>query len=90
MRSSERAWLALGISVAVYEIISDEDELLSRQVDRWLEANKPLTVAAVLLTAAHLLNLLPDNVDPFHLFSKFRVHVNWGKFENPLLKILRH
>lgn len=65
MRSAERAWFALGIAVLVYEVMAGEGELLSHQVDRWLDAHPILTTAAVTLTAAHLLNVLPSKADPW-------------------------
>lgn len=65
MRSAERAWVALGICVLAYELLAKEGELLSHQVDRWLEAHPVLTSAAVTITAAHLLNILPQRLDPW-------------------------
>lgn len=65
MRAAERAWVALGVGVLGYELLARDGELLSHQVDRWLEKHPVLTTAAVALTAAHLLNLLPPRVDPW-------------------------
>lgn len=69
MRAAERAWLALAVGVAAYELTARDGELLSHAVDRWLEAHPVLTFTAVGVTAAHLLNLLPERVDPFVWFS---------------------
>lgn len=65
MRAAERAWIALGVAVLAYEVVARDDELLSHQVDRWLEAHPVLTSAAVTVTAAHLLNVLPTKADPW-------------------------
>lgn len=65
MRSAERAWFALGIGVLVYEMLAHDGELLSHQVDRWLESHPVLTTAAITITAAHLLNVLPRKADPW-------------------------
>ena len=65
MRSAERAWVALGVGVLAYELMAEDGELLSHQVDRWLEAHPVLTSAAVTITAAHLLNILPQRLDPW-------------------------
>jgi hypothetical protein len=65
MRASERAWVALGVGVAAYELLAGENELLSHQVDRWLESHPVVTTAIVGITAAHLLNFLPARVDPW-------------------------
>lgn len=67
MRSSERAWIVLGVGILGYEVLAKEGELLSEQIDRWLERHRFFTTAAVMITAAHLLNWLPKRVDPFHL-----------------------
>lgn len=65
VRSSERAWIALGVGVAVYEIFARDGELLSHQVDRWLESHPIITTAVISLTAAHLLNWIPPAADPW-------------------------
>jgi hypothetical protein len=65
MRSAERAWAALGIGVLAYELLAREGELLSHQVDRWLETHPAVTWAVVTLTAAHLLNVIPPRADPW-------------------------
>lgn len=65
MRPSTAAWIALGIGTIGYEVLASDDELLSVAVDRWLEDHRAVTVATIAITAAHLLNLLPSQADPF-------------------------
>lgn len=65
MRAAERAWVALAVGVAAYEVMASDGELLSHAFDRWLDAHPVLTFTAVGVIAAHLLNLLPDRADPF-------------------------
>jgi hypothetical protein len=65
MRAGERAWLALGAAVLAYEARCPRDELLSVAVDRALQRHPWLVRAAVLVTAAHLLNVIPRRCDPF-------------------------
>lgn len=67
MRTSEKAWLGLAAGVTAYEILAPEGELLSEQVDRWLDNPKTrfLAIGAVAVTAAHLLNFLPRAIDPY-------------------------
>lgn len=65
MRAAERAWVALGIGVLGYELLAHDGELLSHQVDRWLESHPIITSALVSVTAAHLLNLIPQRFDPW-------------------------
>ena len=65
MRAAERAWMALGFSVLIYELLAHEGELLSHQVDRWLESHPVLTTLVITVTAAHLLNIIPSRIDPW-------------------------
>lgn len=77
MRTSEKAWAALGIGIAAYEVIAPKDELLSEQVDRWMESDNKLirygTPIAIGIVALHLANLLDDRIDPLHLISKIKL-----------------
>jgi hypothetical protein len=72
MRSAERAWVALGVGVFAYELMARDGELLSHQVDRWLESHPVITYAVVSVTAAHLLNVLPQKIDPWVLMFSWR------------------
>lgn len=63
------AWLALGWGVAVYDYAAPEGQMLSEGVDRALEKHPLLTVAAVGTVALHLLNVLPERIDPLHQLS---------------------
>lgn len=62
-----KAWIGLAAGVVAYDILCPEGEMLSEGVDRGLEANRTATIAAVGVTALHLLNVLPPSVDPFSL-----------------------
>lgn len=66
--TAKRAWTAIGVGVLAYEMVAPEGELLSEGVDRALEHDigRYLTVGAVAVTACHLLNLLPEKLDPIH------------------------
>ena len=63
--TAERAWCALATLVAGYEFAAPEGQLLSQAVDRWLQRHPVATYAAVAVTAAHLVNLIPERVDPY-------------------------
>lgn len=66
---AEQAWLALGVIIVGYEILAADGQLLSEAVDRALEKHPVLVRAAVLLLAGHLINALPNKVDPIHLLA---------------------
>tara|TARA_B100001250_G_C19408802_1_gene618090 strand:- start:193 stop:468 length:276 start_codon:yes stop_codon:yes gene_type:complete len=73
MRASEKAWAAIGIGTLAYEIAAPKDELLSEQVDRWMESENRLvkygTPLIIGIIAAHLTNAIPEKVDPLHQIS---------------------
>lgn len=68
MRPSEKAWIGLGVYVAAYDALSPNGETLSEGMDRALEHPtwRYMAIGATALTAAHLLNLLPERADPFN------------------------
>lgn len=66
-------WVALAAGVAAFDYFAPET--LSSAVDRALETprGRYLAIGAVAVTAAHLLNLIPENVDPFKMLpSRFK------------------
>jgi hypothetical protein len=63
--TGERAWCALMAMIVGYELAAPDNQLLSHAVDRWLQKHPVLTYAAVAVTAAHLVNLMPEAVDPY-------------------------
>lgn len=66
--NAKAGWMALGIGVAAYEIACPTGETLSEGVDRALERplGRVLALGGIAITAAHLANLLPEKLDPFH------------------------
>lgn len=75
----EHAWAVLGAAVIVYEICAADGELLSEAVDRALVSHPWLTRFAVAAIALHLVNLLPNAIDPIHhVATLFRRTVEIG------------
>lgn len=66
MRCSDKAWLAIGAGVVVYEFAAPEGELLSEGVDRYLSRRPWTTRVVVAGLALHLLNLIPQRFDPLY------------------------
>lgn len=64
--TADTAWIVLAAGVVAYELGAPRGELMSEGVDRYLERRPWVTRAAVGITAAHLLNLIPTRVDPFY------------------------
>lgn len=76
-RPSHLAFGALTAGVLAYEAFCDEDELISRQFDRWLEHENKLVRGATYLsvgaTALHLLNVFDNTIpqaDPYRYAMK--------------------
>lgn len=62
-----KAWAGLAAGVVAYDILCPDGEMLSEGVDRGLEGHRWATIAAIGVTALHLLNTLPEQIDPFSL-----------------------
>lgn len=78
MRASTVAWLTLGAGVIGYDLAAEDGELLSHAVDRWLEDHPILTTTVVVVTAAHLLNVLPVWCDPWAALPRLR-GIRWPR-----------
>ena len=72
MRMADRAWIALGVGVAAYEISRPRGELLSEGVDRYLTRRPWPTRLAVAGLALHLLNVIPSWLDPLNRLAIVR------------------
>lgn len=74
MRASEKAWIGLAAGVTTYDIFCPKGETLSERVDDWLEhpVHRVIALGAIGVTAAHLANILPDRIDPFHRLTTFK------------------
>ncbi|QFG08887.1 hypothetical protein PBI_MALAGASYROSE_37 [Mycobacterium phage MalagasyRose] len=64
MRAADRAWLTIAAVVLTYEAGAPRGELLSEGVDRYLVRRPWVTRVVVGYLGAHLLNLIPERVDP--------------------------
>lgn len=74
MRPATKGWVGLAAGVTTYEIFCPKGETLSEGVDRALEhpMGRYIALAAIALTAGHLANLLPQEIDPFHRALKWK------------------
>lgn len=72
-RPATIAWGVLGAGVIAYDILCPEGETLSEGVDRALECEKrKLALGAIAITAAHLANIIPQQIDPFHRVTQLK------------------
>lgn len=65
-RAGTYGWIALAAGVAAFDRFSNET--LSHAMDRALERpyGRYAAIGAVAVTAAHLLNVIPEQYDPFN------------------------
>lgn len=82
-RDADCAWLALAAGVIVYDLCASDGEKLSEGADRYMLTHPWITRMVVAITAAHLLNLLPQMFDPFYRAAILRKtalsSVSWGR-----------
>ena len=65
-RPSTLAWGAIGAGVAAYEMLCPQGETLSERLDPLLEGrSRYIVMGGIAVTAAHLMNLIPDRLDPY-------------------------
>ena len=67
--SGERAWAIMGLGILAYEVFSEEDQLLSVAVDRFIVKHPIITRVCIALVALHLMNALPTRADPIHIIA---------------------
>lgn len=63
--TAKGAWAAIGLGVLAYELGCPAGQTLSEGIDQALETHPLLIKLAVGVTALHLINALPERVDPF-------------------------
>jgi hypothetical protein len=86
--TGEKAWACLGLVIVVYEIVAPENELLSEVVDRFLVSHPIVTRTIVIGLALHLINLLPEQIDPLH-HTAIAVRRHRSRYERELGKLRR-
>lgn len=70
VRPSTKAWLGLVASVTLYDVLSKDGETMSERYSDFVDEHPALAWGAVAITAAHLLDLIPDSIDPIHNLAK--------------------
>lgn len=65
-RPSTKAWAALVGGVILYDALCPRGETLSEGYDSFIDRHPAVAWAATALTAAHLLNIIPETIDPIH------------------------
>jgi hypothetical protein len=65
-------WLALGAFVLAWDLLAEET--LTHAAKRGLENQhtRPIVAAGIGITALHLLQVIPEHLDPFHQLVESR------------------
>ncbi|AGT12700.1 hypothetical protein J4T94_gp087 [Mycobacterium phage Krypton555] len=66
LRPSDIAWLSMVAGILAYEWRAPAGELLSEGWDRYLQSHPVAARVFPLLLILHVINALPQRVDPFH------------------------
>ena len=73
MRNSDRAWLALAVGVAAYDLVATDEEQLTNAARRYFKSQPVATASMILMTGLHLTGGIPQWCDPFTLlFTAYR------------------
>lgn len=66
MKAGDYGWIGLTAGVIAFDALAPET--LSGAVDRYLERpiGRIVAIGAIAVTGAHLMNLLPERLDPIH------------------------
>lgn len=66
MRSSDRAWITLGVGVLAWDMVCADGEMLSEASARYAKAHPVIAYAVIGSVAAHLTSAIPKQLDPIH------------------------
>lgn len=81
-REAMLGWAALIVGVMVYEFHAPPGQLLSEGIDRALLRYPNMTRFVVTIVALHLLNLIPQSIDPLHRVATVRAGSPRGMGKN--------
>lgn len=85
--TAKNGWKSLLGAILIYEAICAEEELLSRGMDRLLDKHPIWPRVVVLTVSLHLINWLPERIDPLVLFiHRTKGLGSWGKRISSRLK----
>lgn len=72
-RPSTLAWIGLAAGVTAYDVLCPEGETMSERVDTALEGRyRHLVPLGIGIVALHLVNRLPDQIDPLHRLTALK------------------
>lgn len=66
MRSSDKAWIAMGVGVISYDALCPDGQTLSEGADAYMERHPWVTRGLAAALALHVCNALPMRLDLIH------------------------
>lgn len=66
MRPADWAWTALATGVVIWDVVCEDDEMLSEASARYAKRHPVLAYVVIGSVAAHLVNRIPKWADPIH------------------------
>lgn len=70
--TGERVIAAIATAIIVHELTAEPDDLITAVYRRWRTRNPRAAIGFILITAAHLLGLLPPPADPYAIAHRAR------------------
>lgn len=64
LRPSDRAWITMGLGIALWDAVCPPGEMLSEASARYMQVRPVLTGAVILYVAIHLMGKFPSRIDP--------------------------
>lgn len=74
MKPATKAWLAIGVGVAAYDLLSPKGETLSERMNEWSIEHPIVTHLAIGYLALHLSGRIPDQIDPLTIITRGLPH----------------
>lgn len=77
MTPADKAWIAIGMGVIVWDMTCPPGEMLSEASRRYAKNHQLLAHVVVASVGAHLLDLIPRWVDPIHWVGVALRELRW-------------
>ena len=66
LQASDRAWIALGVGVLMYDVLADPGQTLSEGADRYMIHHKWITRSIGVSLVMHVCNMVDERYDWIH------------------------
>lgn len=70
--TGERVIIALAAAILAHELTANPEDLITAVYRRWRTRNPHAAIGFILITAAHLIGILPAALDPYAIAHRAR------------------